>query len=120
MHFGSTVFAKSRASEQRLSIHSHRKNSIMLTSRSIIFALLIFLTGANACVKCPPTVWWDGGSMSLLKTIPGPVAHTTSCLYADVQNSGSPVEQCVYETATGKLTKKLGHCPATVPVKANC
>ncbi|KAG1726642.1 uncharacterized protein EDB91DRAFT_1166084 [Suillus paluster] len=92
----------------------------MLTSRSIIFALLIFIAGANACPQCPLTVEWAGGFMKRENILPGPVAHTTLCLYIDIKNSVSPGVECVYETATGKLTKKLGHCPATVPVKANC
>ncbi|KAG1727451.1 uncharacterized protein EDB91DRAFT_1163864 [Suillus paluster] len=119
MHFGSTVFAKSSASEQRLSIRSHRKFQPINTCLLLCFSLLIFLAGANACPQCPPTVGWDGGSMKLLpQNIPA--GRTTSCFYLDGPNSSSPVEKCVYETATGKLTKKLGHCPATVPVKAHC
>ncbi|KAG1730111.1 uncharacterized protein EDB91DRAFT_793078 [Suillus paluster] len=45
-------------------------NSIMFTSRSIMFALLSFLAGANACLQCPDTLNVGGSTINLHDTYP--------------------------------------------------
>ncbi|KAG1733600.1 uncharacterized protein EDB91DRAFT_1148305 [Suillus paluster] len=47
------------------------RNSIMFTSRSIMFALLSFLVGTNACIECPATLMVDGSAMRLSENWPG-------------------------------------------------
>ncbi|KAG1734260.1 uncharacterized protein EDB91DRAFT_592586 [Suillus paluster] len=57
-------------------------SSIMVNSRSIMFALLSFLAGANACIQCPATLKDDNGNvLTLSNTFPH--GHSTSCNYGD-------------------------------------
>ncbi|KAG1727464.1 uncharacterized protein EDB91DRAFT_891255 [Suillus paluster] len=90
----------SKASEQRLYVPTGFKpacysdfasfpftNSVMFTSRSIIFALLSFLVGANACIQCPATLKVDG-STSYLDDTSVLNEDVTLCIYHNAKLIG--------------------------------
>ncbi|KAG1747083.1 uncharacterized protein EDB91DRAFT_1116146 [Suillus paluster] len=85
----------------------------MFTSRSIIFALLSFLVGVNACVQCPATV----KGIQLSATLPDD--QVTVCVYNGINGDGSTV-LCQYHTKNGKSSDKSQPCPKKATVKKDC
>ncbi|KAG1744099.1 uncharacterized protein EDB91DRAFT_1124488 [Suillus paluster] len=83
----------------------------MLPSRFIMFALLSFLAGVNACVQCPATVMFEGSATKLAQTIPGDVI---SCIY---RKSTSPALVCRYDVIFGYNIEGHDYCPTFAIVK---
>ncbi|KAG1734256.1 uncharacterized protein EDB91DRAFT_1147101 [Suillus paluster] len=83
----------------------------MFSSRSIMFALLSFLAGANACIQCPRILNYEGTLMKLLSTVPK--GRVTYCNY-------SPPVNCQYYTNNGRMSGGPNFCPGTAIVKKNC
>ncbi|KAG1744976.1 uncharacterized protein EDB91DRAFT_1121934 [Suillus paluster] len=69
----------------------------MLTSCSIIFVLLSFLAGANACIQCPVTLTVENKDIQLTKTTPGEI---TTCLYNNGVKIDGLTVQCQYLTVS--------------------
>ncbi|KAG1726639.1 uncharacterized protein EDB91DRAFT_1166062 [Suillus paluster] len=85
----------------------------MFASHSIMFALLGFLAGANACIDCPAAIKINGNVVKLQGTTPyGTLTH---CFYLD-NNTGLSAS-CTYYTANGRLETGASTCPRTVTVK---
>ncbi|KAG1740445.1 uncharacterized protein EDB91DRAFT_1132453, partial [Suillus paluster] len=90
----------------------------MFTSRSIIFALISFLAGANACVQCPATLNTNSRVMKLHNTLPD--VSFTACVY-DINNSGGPTVSCQYDNDDGELVYGFQSCPrAVIASKGRC
>ncbi|KAG1747081.1 uncharacterized protein EDB91DRAFT_1116132 [Suillus paluster] len=84
----------------------------MFTSRSIIFVLLSFLAGANACIRCPAKV--DG--IKLSSTVPDDWEHVTVCYY-----KGKGVTAfCQYYTINGESLDLSPTCPRKATVIKDC
>ncbi|KAG1727449.1 uncharacterized protein EDB91DRAFT_1163856 [Suillus paluster] len=80
----------------------------MFISCCILFTLLSFLAGANACVKCPTTIMIDGSPMELQRTFPS--KKFTYCSYSTALRS----VECAYNTESGRLILVDGPpCPFT-------
>ncbi|KAG1723079.1 uncharacterized protein EDB91DRAFT_1173650 [Suillus paluster] len=91
----------------------------MFTSFAIMFALLSFLAGANACIECPARVKVDGSTSHLHETFP--TDQFTYCSYDNVHLIGDDSSVgCAYDNETGKLSLGYQSCPATATVKNNC
>ncbi|KAG1734218.1 uncharacterized protein EDB91DRAFT_1147068, partial [Suillus paluster] len=87
----------------------------MFTSRSIMFALISFLAGANACVQCPATVRVGGSTKKLRDT--NTLDNFTYCNYDDVTLYSSTI-YCMYHPDNGKLVAdQFDFCPAAATVK---
>ncbi|KAG1734225.1 uncharacterized protein EDB91DRAFT_1147076 [Suillus paluster] len=69
----------------------------MFTSPSIMFALLSFLAGANACIQCPATMRVGGGVNKLRDT--NIHDQFTYCNYDHVPLYASNV-YCMYNTVS--------------------
>ncbi|KAG1720349.1 uncharacterized protein EDB91DRAFT_1178110 [Suillus paluster] len=92
----------------------------MFTSRSIMFALLSFLTGASACIQCPSTLQVDG-STSYLGETSNLTDEVTYCEYSNAKLIGSDsAVACRYYTKTGQIEDGYHSCPATVSVNGKC
>ncbi|KAG1723725.1 uncharacterized protein EDB91DRAFT_160688 [Suillus paluster] len=76
--------------------HSLPQTLIMFTSRSIMFALLSFLAGANACIQCPASIEVDGSVADHYLTLPND-QYTICIYYNDQLPSG---ETCRYGTVS--------------------
>ncbi|KAG1731836.1 uncharacterized protein EDB91DRAFT_1153313 [Suillus paluster] len=97
---------------------------MMFTSRSMVFVLLGFLAGANACVSCPSTLKVDSSVVNLY--LRDPIAHiqTTFCEYRPSDGSHA---FCIYNTVNGQLkngykqkdqiTVTIQSCPHTETLK---
>ncbi|KAG1734226.1 uncharacterized protein EDB91DRAFT_1251011 [Suillus paluster] len=69
----------------------------MFTSPSIVFVLLSFLAGANACLQCPSLLEVDGCTSHLSATYPDD--HVTLCFYHDAKLPGNDSKVgCSYNT----------------------
>ncbi|KAG1750598.1 uncharacterized protein EDB91DRAFT_1108343 [Suillus paluster] len=97
---------------------------MMLTSRSMMFALLSFLAGANACVSCPSTLTVNGVVVKQYNVIPIAAVQITYCEY--MTSDGTQIT-CDYHTETGKLyygsraknkiVTPYNSCPRTATLK---
>ncbi|KAG1723366.1 uncharacterized protein EDB91DRAFT_1173082 [Suillus paluster] len=89
----------------------------MFTSRTIIFASLSFLAGANACVQCPATVK-DGVSAIKVYDVTTD-SQTTFCMYynSNDANGDGPTIFCQYHTRNGQFIDGHKSCARTATVK---
>ncbi|KAG1717647.1 uncharacterized protein EDB91DRAFT_792179 [Suillus paluster] len=81
----------------------------MFTSRSVIFALLIFLAGANACIQCPATV--GGIKLSSSTVLNGGIL---SCKYLG-KGRASKVE-CLFLSVSGNSIEADSRCPSSATI----
>ncbi|KAG1717569.1 uncharacterized protein EDB91DRAFT_1173616 [Suillus paluster] len=72
---------------------------MMFASRSIMFALLGLLAGANACVQCPATLNVGGSAKELLTNDIWRELEYTFCTY-DGRNSDGSATYCNYYTVS--------------------
>ncbi|KAG1730988.1 uncharacterized protein EDB91DRAFT_1155925 [Suillus paluster] len=90
----------------------------MFTSPFIMFALVSFLAGANACIRCPATVRVDGGTKKLHDNTTRD--QFTYCNYDSVPLYLSSTV-CIYHLDNGQLVpNQADFCPAAVAVKNHC
>ncbi|KAG1730103.1 uncharacterized protein EDB91DRAFT_1157805 [Suillus paluster] len=92
----------------------------MFTSRTIIFALLSFIAGANACIKCPATLKLDGVDTKLYDTYPD--NQVTFCYYSNPKVAGGvdPSVYCQYYTDTGVWLGGIKSCSSKATVAKSC
>ncbi|KAG1720504.1 uncharacterized protein EDB91DRAFT_1177988 [Suillus paluster] len=96
-------------------------NTIMLISRSIIFAVLSFLAGANACVQCPATLQVDDRTSHLYEAFPLVKNQSRFCVYNDDKLNGDDSSvACEYDIENGQLVEGYRSCPYKATVKNSC
>ncbi|KAG1734270.1 uncharacterized protein EDB91DRAFT_1147170 [Suillus paluster] len=76
----------------------------MSTSRTIIFALLSFLAGVNACLQCAASLDVDGSAVALSKTFLNDGVRY--CIYGSSAN-------CQYDAKDGLFVEGDDACPRT-------